>query len=46
MKKTVLDKEERDLLESYEHGEWESVKDPKKEIGKLQEYARSTLRKD
>jgi predicted DNA binding CopG/RHH family protein len=46
MKKTVLDKEERNILESYERGEWESVKDPKKEIGKLQEYARNTLRKD
>lgn len=46
MKKIVLDDEERDILESYERGEWVSVKDPKKEIKKLKEYAKSTLQKD
>ena len=46
MKKMILDKEEKDILESYERGEWEPVKDPKKETGKLQGYARNTLRKD
>ena len=46
MKKIILDDEERDILESYERGEWVPVKNPKKEIKKLQEYARNTLQKD
>jgi predicted DNA binding CopG/RHH family protein len=46
MKKLVLDDEERDILESYERGEWVSVKNSKKEIKKLREYARNTLQKD
>jgi predicted DNA binding CopG/RHH family protein len=46
MKKMILDKEEKDILESYERGEWESVKNPKKEIARLREYARNTLQKD
>jgi predicted DNA binding CopG/RHH family protein len=46
MKKTILDNEERDILESYERGEWVSVKNAKKEIKKLQQYARNTLQKD
>jgi predicted DNA binding CopG/RHH family protein len=46
MKKMVLDDEERDILESYERGEWVSVKNPKKEIKRLQQYARNTLQKD
>ena len=41
-----LDKEEKDLLESYERGEWKSVKSLKQEIKKHKEYARQTLRKD
>jgi len=46
MKKIVLDDEERDILESYERGEWVSNGNPKKEIKKLREYARNTLQKD
>lgn len=46
MKKMVLDDEERDILESYERGEWVPVKKPKKEIKRLQQYARNTLQKD
>jgi predicted DNA binding CopG/RHH family protein len=46
MKKIVLDDEERDILDSYERGEWVPVKDPKKEIERLQQYARKTLQKD
>ena len=46
MKKIVLDVEEKDILESYERGEWVSVKNPKKEIAKLRKYARNTLQKD
>jgi predicted DNA binding CopG/RHH family protein len=46
MKKTMLDEEEKDILESYERGEWKPIKNPKAEIKKLQEYARNTLQKD
>jgi predicted DNA binding CopG/RHH family protein len=46
MKKIVLDAEEKDILESYERGEWEPVENPKKEIAKLRRYARNTLQKD
>jgi predicted DNA binding CopG/RHH family protein len=46
MKKMILDDEERDILESYERGEWVPVKNPKKEIERLQRYARNTLQKD
>ena len=46
MKKIILDDEERDILESYERGEWVPVKSPKKEIERLQQYARNTLQKD
>jgi predicted DNA binding CopG/RHH family protein len=46
MKKIVLDAEEKDILDSYERGEWKPVKNPKVEINKLQEYARNTLQKD
>ncbi len=43
---TKLDKEEKNLLESFERGEWESVPDLKKRRMELQEYAGETLRKD
>ena len=46
MKKIVLDQEEKDILESYERGEWVPVKNKKQEIKKLQQYARNTLAKD
>ncbi len=46
MKKVQLDDEERDILESYERGEWKQVKDVKREIRKLRAYARNTLQKD
>jgi len=46
MKKTILDEEEKDILESYERGEWMPVKNPKAEIKKLRQYARNTLQKD
>ena len=46
MKKMYLDDEERDLVESIERGEWESVRNLQAEIKKHQEYARNTLRKD
>ncbi len=46
MKKRILDAEERDILDSYERGEWKPVKNPKEEVKKLQQYARNTLQKD
>ncbi len=46
MKRTVLNAEEKDILESYERGEWRPIKNQKAEIKKLREYARNTLQKD
>ena len=46
MTKIKLDKEEKDLLDSYERGEWKSVKNLKEEIEKHRVYARQTLKKD
>jgi predicted DNA binding CopG/RHH family protein len=46
MKKILFDKEEKDILESYERGEWRPINNPKTEIKKLREYARNTLQKD
>jgi predicted DNA binding CopG/RHH family protein len=46
MKRIVLDAEEKEILESYERGEWRPVKNRKTEIKKLREYARNTLQKD
>ncbi len=44
--KFKLDKEEKDLLTSYEHDEWIEVPDMKREIKKHVNYAKETLRKD
>jgi len=41
-----LDKEEQELLESIESGEWQSVDDLKNEIKKHKEIAKDTLKKD
>ena len=46
MAKLKLDKEEKDLLDSYERGEWKSVKNLKEEIKKHRGYTRQTLKKD
>lgn len=46
MKKILFDEEEKDILESYERGEWRPIKNPKAETKKLREYARNTLQKD
>ncbi|UCD77544.1 MAG: antitoxin [Desulfobacterales bacterium] len=46
MKKIKLDKEEKNILDSFEKGEWRSAKNLKKEIEKHQKYARATLTKD
>ena len=46
MKKPELDKEERDILESFERGEWRPVADRSREIARHVRYARNTLAKD
>ena len=46
MPKYYLDDEEKELIESIEKGEWQSVKKVKQEITKHQTYAANTLRKD
>ena len=42
----VLDKEEQELSESVERGEWRSVPNLKEEIMKAKEYARATVAKN
>lgn len=41
-----LSKEEKELLESVEGGEWKSISGFKKEAKRYQEYAKATFRKD
>jgi predicted DNA binding CopG/RHH family protein len=44
--KLKLDKEEQELLESFENGEWVRVANPAAEIRRHQQYARNTMKKD
>jgi len=46
MKKNILDDEEMKITDSFDRGEWRTVKNPKGEITKLKAYARNTLLKD
>jgi len=46
MKKKNVNNEEKDTLDSYEQDQWRPVKDRKREVKKLQQYARNTLQKD
>ena len=41
-----LNKEEKDLLKSYDAGQWKSVKPSKEDSRRYQSYARSTFQKD
>jgi predicted DNA binding CopG/RHH family protein len=41
-----LSKEEKQLLDSVECGEWRTIPNFKKEAKRYQEYARATFRKD
>ena len=41
-----LSKEEKELLNSVERGEWRTIPNFKKEAKQYQEYARATFRKD
>ena len=44
--KTKLTKEEKEILDSFEKGEWVPVTNLSKRRKELAEYARNTLRKD
>ena len=46
MSKPRLRKEEKQLLDSLEAGEWESVPQLRSEIRKHGQYAKNTMRKD
>lgn len=46
MKKIKLEKGEKNVLESFERGEWQSVKNLKKEIEKHRKYAQAALKKN
>jgi len=46
MKQVKLDREERNLLTSYEQGEWRPVEGFETEGEKYREYARATFKKD
>ncbi|MFV2074124.1 MAG: antitoxin [Thermoanaerobaculales bacterium] len=41
-----LEKEELEVLKSFEDEEWRSVSAKEREIGRLQDYARATFKKD
>lgn len=44
--KDNLDQEERDILESFEKGEWKSVPDFEKRKAELNKYSQDTLREN
>jgi predicted DNA binding CopG/RHH family protein len=46
IKMTKLEKEEKELLESMDKGEWKSIRRVKAEIKRHQKYAESTFKKD
>ncbi|MBI4678700.1 MAG: antitoxin [Elusimicrobia bacterium] len=46
MKKIKLTKEEKDIVASFERGEWKPVRNSRQEIARHRQYARNTLRKD
>jgi len=46
MKTIHLDKEEKELSDSYDRGEWRSVKNIEREKQKLRDAAKNTLKKD
>ena len=41
-----LDPEEKEILESYDHDEWQSVSDIKSESDRYRRYAGATFKKD
>jgi predicted DNA binding CopG/RHH family protein len=41
-----LDPEEKDLLDSFERGEWQSIEGGRQEFERYRDYARATFKKD
>jgi predicted DNA binding CopG/RHH family protein len=41
-----LDPEEKDLLDSFEHGEWQSIEGQREAVECYRDYARATFKKD
>ena len=41
-----MTREEKNLLDSYEKGEWRSIKNVKTEVNRYQKIAQATIRKD
>jgi predicted DNA binding CopG/RHH family protein len=41
-----LDPEEKDLLDSFERGEWQSIEGRREESERYRDYARTTFKKD
>lgn len=41
-----VSKEEKEILDSFENGEWEPVSDKESELNRYSRYARETLKKD
>ena len=41
-----LTKEEKELLDSVEQGEWEQIPDFKNEVSRYRQVAKATMRKD
>ena len=41
-----LDREEKELLESYQRGEWKSIENFEAELRRFRESAKATFRKD
>lgn len=46
MNRKNVNNEGKDILDSYEKGQWRPAKNRKREIKRLQQYARNTLQKD
>jgi predicted DNA binding CopG/RHH family protein len=45
-KDNYIDEEEKDFIESFERGEWQTIDGVVKEAQASREYARNTLKKD
>ena len=41
-----LDPEEKDLLDSFERGEWQSIEERREAFARYRAYARTTFKKD
>jgi predicted DNA binding CopG/RHH family protein len=46
MSVVYMDEEEKALAESFERGEWRSVRNPRREMQELRDAARNTVQKD